>query len=196
MLLMRGTPSLREIGTPVGTLPYLVPDDSNLGGYQMRRIRAPHGSKLAIFLDAAKELSIATGWQLIAAVHHLFTGRLMSSPVRAVARGRWGSQRFGGPMITIEVVDPFGVDDQEIVRAYRNARASLDRSAATRGEPETARQRSRSSTRADLILAFMSMHSTEKWEDVRRAWNESYPDMRYANSEALRSAHRRALRRR
>ena len=177
---------IRHIGSEAPLLEYLAPVESRR--FEVKHIRADDGTILGNLHEAANRLAKATGWNQLAACHHLLTGGVMSSPVRARSHNRWGRESFGGPTITIEVPDPFGVSADEVARAYVEARENILRPA---GGP---RRRSRASARRERVAALVEEAPDMTWAERWTLWNQRYPDQRFPNSEAMRRVYRSARR--
>ncbi len=185
-LLQNRRSPIRHIGSEASLLEYLAPIESRR--FEVKHIRADAGTILGNLLEAANRLAKATGWDQLAACHHLLTGGVMSSPVRARHHNRWGRESFGGPTITIEVPDPFGVSADEVARAYVEARENILRPV---GGP---RRRSRASAKLERVAALVVETPELTWKKRWTLWNERYPDQRFPTLDALRLAHRRARR--
>ncbi len=177
---------IRQIGSEAPLLEYLAPAESRR--FEVKHIRADDGTILGNQLEAANRLAKATGWDQLAACHHLLTGGVMSSPVRARSHNRWGRESFGGPTITIEVPDPFGVSAEEVSRAYVDARENILRPA------DGPRRRSRASAKREQVAALVVETPELTWPERWNLWNERYPDQRFPNSEAMRRVYRGARR--
>ena len=185
-LLQDSRSPIRQIGSKAPLLEYLAPIESRR--FEVKNIRADDGTILGNLLEASIRLAKATGWNQLAACHHLLTGGVMSSPVRARHHSRWGRESFGGPTITIEVPDPFGVSADEVASAYVEARENILRPA------DGPRRRSRASAKRERVVALVMETPELTWEERWTLWNERYPDQRFPALDALRQAHRRAHR--
>jgi hypothetical protein len=179
-----GSP-LRELGFAAPTLAYLAPTTS--GGLAIKRVRADPGTVLGNLRDAADRLAPAARWTQVAAVHHLLTGGVMSSPVPASVQHRFGKESFGGPVIIIEIPDPFGVSANEVAQAFVDARKEI----WPRRAP---RQRSRSSARQERLSTLLDETPNATWVQRWVRWNKRYPDDLFRSADALRKAYHRNLR--
>lgn len=183
-LRARGSP-LRQIGAKRQTLHYLAPDN---GEWIHRRVYALNNTDLGKLREAADKLSDATGWDQLAACHHLLTGGVMSSPVKVTPQIRLGRLSFGGPKITIEVPNPQGVRVDEIAKAYADARRELVSHpfAGARG------QRSTISAKREKLVAFVAESNGLTWRQRLPLWNKRHPEFAYQTADAMRLAFRRA----
>ena len=85
--VMRGAVGLRTIDVGTDVLPYLPAVDASIHEVGVRRVYVQYGSRLGAVREAAERIAAATGWEVLAAVHHLLTGG-----------GRW-PVRFGRPTV-------------------------------------------------------------------------------------------------
>ncbi len=180
------TSPLRYIRREAGVLDYLgivAPDE-----FVLKRVVVDDGTALGDLLGAAESIAKATGWSQLAAVHHILTGGVMSSPVSAHAHDRWGRESFGGPVINIEVLDPFGVSPEEVANAYGEARENIFRPG------RAPRRRARFSPKHERVASLVHETPEMTWSQRWAAWNERYPDQRFVTAEAMRRAHGRARR--
>ncbi len=185
-LMQAETSPIRRIGREAPILDYfevVAPGEAT-----MKPVRADDGSVLGNLREAADGLAKATRWSQVASVHHILTGGVMSAPVYARAHNRWGRESFGGPAITIEILDPFGVSAEEVAKAYIQARESIFR------PTDMPRRRSRASAKHERVAALVEETSELTWEERWTLWNDRYPDQRFSTPEALRQVHRRAHR--
>ncbi len=185
-LMQAETSPIRRIGHEAPVLDYfevVAPGEAT-----MKRVRADDGSVLGNLREAADGLAKATRWSQVASVHHILTGGVMSAPVYARAHNRWGRESFGGPAITIEILDPFGVSAEEVAKAYIQARESIFRPTDVR------RRRSRASAKRERVAALVEETSELTWEKRWTLWNNRHPDQRFSTPDALRQAYRRAHR--
>lgn len=138
--------------------------------------------------EAADKLSDATGWDQLAACHHLMTGGVMSSPVHILPEIRLGKLSFGGPRITIEVPNPQGVAVNEVARAYAEARSEL----MSHPFVGSIRRRSTISAKREKLIAFVAESNGLTWRQRLPLWNKRHPEFAYQTADAMRLAFRRA----
>jgi hypothetical protein len=109
------------------------------------------------------------------------TGGLISSPTKVVAQIRGGPESFGGPSITIEILNPAGVRADEVARGYLETRAQLlDELPSKRP-----RKRATLSPKREQLAAFVSEHPGLKWKDRVELWNAEYPQFAFPTPQAM-----------
>ena len=180
---LRDADGLHSISTLVNVLPYLPGDASSGQTTGVKRVHAPPGSRLERVLLAAQRVAAATGWSLVASLHHLLTGGLMSSPLEAtsVVRAVRGTRLHES--VDLHVPAPSGVDAETVTKGYVEARSRLP----------SGRQRANGSHRADGVVEFIDGLSDKmSWTARLELWNSRHPDHLYPTKGALRMAYRRA----
>lgn len=148
----------------------------------MARVHAPPGSLLERVLSAAEHIQAVTGWALVACVHHLLTGGLMSTVVETsheirVARG--GHRRES---LQIHVEEPSEVDVDTVAGSFVEAR----------GQPPSGNRRIRRSRRSRALVEFVGRHQGLTWRRRTELWNRENPAALFPTLEAMRAAYRRA----
>lgn len=180
---LRDADGLHSISTLVNVLPYLPGDASSGQAMGVKRVQAPPGSRLEEVLLAAQRVEAATGWSLVASLHHLLTDGLMSSPLEAtsVVRAVRGTRLHES--VDLHVPAPSGVDAETVTKGYVEARSRLP----------SGRQRANGSHRADGVVEFIDgLPDKMSWTARLELWNSRHPDHLYPTKDALRIAYRRA----
>jgi hypothetical protein len=185
-LLTTESGRLRSIGHPNPVLDYLAPSAS--GQLEIRRVPTDDGRLLDRLRRSAEALARATLWSKVASVHYILTGGVTSAPVRATSHNRWGTESFGGPAITLEILDPFGVSAEQVARAYTEARQGIIR------PYPVPRKRARRSAKSEQLAAFVQETPKSTWKQRRTNWNRRYPAQRFPTPDAMRQAYHRARR--
>lgn len=186
--LLKGEASaIRRIGREAPLLDYLAPMPRHKVG--IKPVPVDDNTVLDNLRCAADRLAHATGWSQVTAVHHILTGGMTSTPVIAMAHNRWGRESFGGPKISLEILDPFGVSAEEVARAYVAARKGII--APDRSPP----RRARVSVKRERLVAMAEETPTLTWPERWVLWNSRYPGERFPTGEAMRRAYGRARRR-
>jgi len=177
---------LRSIAYPNTLLDYLAPDES--GGIAIRRLPTDDGTILDSLRRAADALAKATLWSPVSAVHHILTGGVTALPVTATCHNRWGREDFGGPAITLQILDPFGVTAEQVAEAYTAARESIIR-------PGTGpRKRARRSEKSEQLASLVAEAATLTWKELWILWNLRHPTQRFPSPDAMRQAYQRTRR--
>jgi hypothetical protein len=185
LLTMESGP-LRSIGHLNPLLDYLAPHAS--GKLEIRRVPTDDGTILDRVRRSAEALARVTLWSKVASVHHILTGGVTSAPVTATSHNRWGIESFGGPAITLEILDPFGVSAGQVARAYTEARKGII------GPHLIPRKRARRSAKSEQLAALVQETPTLTWAQQWTIWNHRYPAQRFPTPDAMRQAYYRARR--
>lgn len=182
--VMRGAVGLRTIKVGTDVLPYLPAVDASVHEVGVRRVYVQYGSRLGAVREAAERIAAATGWEVLAAVHHLLTGGEMASPVRTTHRVHASREGTFQQTATIEVPHPESVGADTVARAYT----------AIRKRGPGRRQRARTLNH-DRIVAFVQEHAGMTWPALLEEWNRAYPNSVFKSDAAMRRAYDRATKR-
>lgn len=181
--ILANAPGLRSISTPISLLPYLPGFDESVSAMGYKRARALPGSTLEQLLDAAERIEAATGWKLVAAVHHLLTGGLMSGIVTATNGVSVTSEGGVRESITLYVPYPSLVPANAVRNAYTQARK----------DSRSRRSRARGSELGDRLVTFVAEHpELDRWGKLRELWNAENADHLFSTNDSMQTAYRRA----
>ena len=168
-------------------LKYLSVDSDGL--VYVKRIPAPRGSTLGRLRFAADQIAGRLGWNPHAAVHHLFTGLIPDYPlIRTKSTiNLLGKDRPLTSKIVLEILDPHSVTEQDVTKAYRQAR---DKFARLPGG--STKKRSRPSSKSARVAALVQETLGMMWSQRLVEWNRRYPKERYLTISAMKQAYRRS----
>jgi hypothetical protein len=172
-----------QFGT-AGALPYFLPIDSETTQVGIRRVIVQADSELERVLHIAERVAQSTRWDVVAAVHHLLTGQVLSGAVRSTASYRASRD---GPLISsliAEVRDPAQVDAKAVSDAFLDARARMP----------AQRRRGRLTRGHEGLVAFVD-GQPPGWRARWERWNRDHPGDLFPSHDAMRRAYDREKRR-
>lgn len=179
---------IRRVGYPVTTVRYYIDHGDGTAG--MTSYPAPPGSLLERVAESVSRVARESNWEEVDILDYLLTGSTSTYLVRSTTNERFTNNVTFAPQLTMTVIDPFTVSDEELLRLFHVQRDALREAQSF--------NRTRTSSRNYLLVPFV-MRTREQgltWADTFEAWNAENPDMLYRSQDAFKSAYYRQLRQR